>query len=163
MPCDIIRSMKVIGIKTLRSAWILKFKHKSFFKLFFFPFVCINYTVYSSMKLSLALVRHKQSILLMSSFLLGNYCSLIPMGVTYFALHGCFYGKTNACYGHLFLLPRTAGTKVNVRLPLPQTITSFPCVVSGFQRLYEWELFSYLRNYLTVSGLRVYQKVAQEL
>lgn len=69
----------------------------------------------------------------------------------------------NAFCGYLFLLPGTAGTKVNVRLPLPRTITNFSCFDSGFKRLYAKVLFSYLRNYATVNGLTVYQEVAWEL
>lgn len=42
----------------------------------------------------------------------------------------------NACCEYLFLVPGTAGTKVNVRLPLPQTITNFSHFDSGFKGFY---------------------------
>lgn len=116
------------------------------------------------MKFSLAFVSHEQNILLMSSFLLGNYCSLFPCGRTFCCTAWLsLWRNMNACCGYLFLLPGTAGTKVNVRLPLPQTITNFSRSDSGFKRLHARALFSYLRIYPAVSGLTVYQEVTQEL
>ena len=114
------------------------------------------------MKFSLALIRHEQNILLMPSFLLGNYCFLFPCGCTNCCTAWLsLWRNRNACCGYLFLLPGTAGTKVNVRLPFPQTITNFSHFESGFKRLHVRELFSYLRNYPAVNGLTVYQEVTQ--
>lgn len=91
MPCGIIRYMEDIGIRTICTVPELKCSNTKdfwgdFLKEFFFPFVYVDYTAWSSMKFSLALTRQEQHILLMSSFLLGKLLLFIPLWV-YLLLH----------------------------------------------------------------------------
>lgn len=86
------------------------------------------------MEFPLAFIRHEQNILLMSSFLLGNFCSLLLCGCMFCCtVWLSLWRNMNSCCGYLFLLPGTAITKLNVRLPLPQTITNFPLLWLWFQ------------------------------
>lgn len=125
---------------------MFKQKWVTFLKNRFCFYLCVDSTAQSIMKFSLALIRCEQNILPMSSFLLGNYCSLFPCECTFCSTAWLsLWRNLNACCGYLLFLPGTAGTNVNLKLPLPQTITNFCHFDSVFKRIYV-RFFSYLRK-----------------
>lgn len=127
MSYAVIKSVKVFGTRTITSVWIKRFRHEkchpSVFFQSIFLYICMHrvYTQ-SDRKFSLA-SRVEYFAYAFVSF--GNPLLFISLWV-YLLSHYVvvFMGKHECLLWVFCLLPGTAGTKVNVKLPLPQTITN---------------------------------------